>query len=254
MYFLLITSHFMILQQIWEMVYQKKDEGSSPDVERRRLWEVCSCVWCHFWQQVTWGWCHSHICSVWCHSQPRQIGLWCQLEQNRCCGRGHFWPQFVLVWNFAIEFFKSQQYFKEQEGGWSYFYHNSRTDMHGTSGLGNQKIWKLSLDIASHRELYWYQLYFIDTSQDVKSQYVYTTFTIKWKGPVPFTQQVKVRRGKLVLALPSIRFLWNFYQIIPGTKYEWKTSFGPIPCHSWQNNYKKRPFSMEFWPIFDIFL
>ena len=119
-----------------------------------------------------------------------------------------------------LEFFKSQQYFKEQEGGWSYFYHNSRTDMHETSGLGNQKIWKLSLDIASHRELYWYQLYFIDTSQDVKSQYVYTTFTIKWKGPVPFTQQVKVRRGKLVLALPSIRFLWNFYQIISGTKYE----------------------------------
>ena len=40
------------------------------------------------------------------------------------------------------------------------------------------------------------------------------------KGPVPFTQLVKVRRGKLVLALTSIRFSWNFYQIISGTKYE----------------------------------
>ena len=40
------------------------------------------------------------------------------------------------------------------------------------------------------------------------------------KGLVPFTQLVKVRRGKLVLALPSIRFSWNFYQIISGTKYE----------------------------------
>ena len=42
----------------------------------------------------------------------------------------------------------------------------------------------------------------------------------KSKGLVPFTQLVKVRRGKLVLALPSIRFSWNFYQIISGTKYE----------------------------------
>ena len=41
-----------------------------------------------------------------------------------------------------------------------------------------------------------------------------------WKKLVPFTQLVKVRRGKLVLALPSIRFSWNFYQIISGTKYE----------------------------------
>ena len=40
------------------------------------------------------------------------------------------------------------------------------------------------------------------------------------KELVPFTQLVKVRRGKLVLALPSIRFSWNFYQIISGTKYE----------------------------------
>ena len=40
------------------------------------------------------------------------------------------------------------------------------------------------------------------------------------KELVPFTQLVKVRRGKLVLALLSIRFSWNFYQIISGTKYE----------------------------------
>ena len=31
------------------------------------------------------------------------------------------------------------------------------------------------------------------------------------KGLASFTQWVKVRRGKLVLALPSIRFSWNFY-------------------------------------------
>ena len=40
------------------------------------------------------------------------------------------------------------------------------------------------------------------------------------KGLASITQLVKVRRGKLVLALPSIRFSWNFYQIISGTKYE----------------------------------
>ena len=40
------------------------------------------------------------------------------------------------------------------------------------------------------------------------------------KELVPFTQLVKVRRGKLVLALPSIRLSWNFYQIISGTKDE----------------------------------
>ena len=42
----------------------------------------------------------------------------------------------------------------------------------------------------------------------------------KRKELVPFTQLVKARRGKLVLALPNIRFSWNFYQIISGTKYE----------------------------------
>ena len=40
------------------------------------------------------------------------------------------------------------------------------------------------------------------------------------KELVPFTQLVKVRGGNLVWALPSIRFSWNFYQIISGTKYE----------------------------------
>ena len=39
------------------------------------------------------------------------------------------------------------------------------------------------------------------------------------KGLATFTQLVKVRRGKLVLALASIRFSWNLYQIISGTKY-----------------------------------
>ena len=45
-------------------------------------------------------------------------------------------------------------------------------------------------------------------------------WTRDWKELVPFTQLVKVRRGQLVLALPNIRFSWNFYQIISGTKYE----------------------------------
>ena len=44
--------------------------------------------------------------------------------------------------------------------------------------------------------------------------------TIAKKELVPFTQLVKVRGGNLVWALPSIRFSWNFYQIISGTKYE----------------------------------
>ena len=32
-----------------------------------------------------------------------------------------------------------------------------------------------------------------------------------------------------------------------------KTTFGPITCHSWQDNGKNGHFFMEFWPIFDIF-
>ena len=76
-------------------------------------------------------------------------------------------------------------------------------------------------------------------------------FLLHKKGLESSTQLVKVRRGKLVLALPSIRFSWNFYPIISGTKYECKTSFGPITCHSWQDNGKKRPFChgimTDFW-------
>ena len=70
------------------------------------------------------------------------------------------------------------------------------------------------------------------------------------KGLTSFTQLVKVREGNLVLALPSIRFSWNLYQVISGTKYEKETSFGPITCHSWQDNGNERSF---FLPIFDIF-
>ena len=55
------------------------------------------------------------------------------------------------------------------------------------------------------------------------------------------------------MTLPSTRFSRNFYQIISSTKYEKKTSFGPIICHSWQDNGKKGHFFMEFGPIFDIF-
>ena len=40
------------------------------------------------------------------------------------------------------------------------------------------------------------------------------------KGLATFTQLVKVRGVNLVWALPSIRFSWNFYQIISGTNYE----------------------------------
>ena len=66
---------------------------------------------------------------------------------------------------------------------------------------------------------------------------------ILWrKGLATFTQLVKERRGRLVLALPRIQFSWNFYQIISGTNHEYKTSFGHIVCHSWQDNGKKRPF------------
>ena len=67
------------------------------------------------------------------------------------------------------------------------------------------------------------------------------------EGLACFTQLVKVRGGNLVLALSSIRFSWNFYHIISGTKYEWKTCFGPITCNSWQENGKKTAtFSWNF--------
>ena len=45
-------------------------------------------------------------------------------------------------------------------------------------------------------------------------------FKYSTKGLATLTQLVKLRRGKLVLTLPNIRFGRNFYQIISGTKYE----------------------------------
>ena len=71
--------------------------------------------------------------------------------------------------------------------------------------------------------------------------YILNTFNHKtWdKGAGCFHSASQSKEGNLVLAFPSIRFSWN--QIISGTKYEYKTSFGPIACHSWQGNGKKRP-------------
>ena len=40
------------------------------------------------------------------------------------------------------------------------------------------------------------------------------------KGAGSFHSAGQSKEGTLVLALPSIRFAWNFYQIISGTKYE----------------------------------
>ena len=40
------------------------------------------------------------------------------------------------------------------------------------------------------------------------------------KGAGAFHSAGQSKEGNLVLALPSIRFAWNFYQIISGTKYE----------------------------------
>ena len=40
------------------------------------------------------------------------------------------------------------------------------------------------------------------------------------KGAGAFHSASQSKEGNLVLALPSIRFSWNFYQIISGTKYE----------------------------------
>ena len=41
----------------------------------------------------------------------------------------------------------------------------------------------------------------------------------KFKGAGTFHSAGQSKEGNLVLALPSIRFSWNFYQIICGTKY-----------------------------------
>ena len=40
------------------------------------------------------------------------------------------------------------------------------------------------------------------------------------KGAGAFHSAGESKEGKFVLVLPSIRFSWNFYQIISGTKYE----------------------------------
>ena len=59
------------------------------------------------------------------------------------------------------------------------------------------------------------------------------------KGLVPFTQLVKVRRGKLVLALPSIRFSWNFYKtsFIAQSRAIWRlmTECCEINLCPWEN-------------------
>ena len=45
------------------------------------------------------------------------------------------------------------------------------------------------------------------------------TWTFNGKG-AGFFHSAGQSKGNLVLALPSIRFAWNFYQIISGTEYE----------------------------------
>ena len=60
-----------------------------------------------------------------------------------------------------------------------------------------------------------------------------------WRVSLRWSKKGEVN---FVFALPSIRFSWNFSKIISGTKDEYKTSFKPITCHSWQDNGKKRPF------------
>ena len=47
-------------------------------------------------------------------------------------------------------------------------------------------------------------------------------------------------------------FKFPFFLSEPFPEYQYKTSSGPITCHSWQDNGKTWPFFMEFWPIFDL--
>jgi len=69
-----------------------------------------------------------------------------------------------------------------------------------------------STNISENQLGTFFQLFFLvvhSTTMDQKGKYLAQKDQKNnfWsKGPVPFTQLVKVRRGKLVLALPSIRF------------------------------------------------
>ena len=81
---------------------------------------------------------------------------------------------------------------------------------------------------------------------------------LRLKGAGYFHSPGQSKGGSLVLELLSIWFSWNFYQIISGIKYLYssykkKTCFGPVTCHSWQENGKNGYSVMEFWPLFDIF-
>ena len=48
-------------------------------------------------------------------------------------------------------------------------------------------------------------------------------------------------------------FKFPFFLSEPFPEYQYKTSSGPITCHSWQDEGKTWPFFMEFLPFFDIF-
>ena len=66
-----------------------------------------------------------------------------------------------------------------------------------------------------------------------KIRHLLDMFVQLYKGAGTFHSAGQSKEGNLVLALPTIRFSWNFYQIISDTKYEYETSFGLITCHSW---------------------
>ena len=62
------------------------------------------------------------------------------------------------------------------------------------------------------------------------------------KGLVPFTQLVKERRTTLFWYFRASDFHKTFTRSSLALNMSRKTSFGPITCHSWQENGKKRPF------------
>ena len=66
-----------------------------------------------------------------------------------------------------------------------------------------------------------------------KIRHLLDMFGQLYKGAGTFHSAGQSKEGNLVLALPTIRFSWNFYQIISDAKYEYETSFGLITCHSW---------------------